>query len=72
MWMSPRTRQEQRHKAMKTQQHQDQQQTRRVPCTEWQLGSLDKGRKHEAFEAGFAGGDRRNLVRAALRFDRKR
>ncbi|MDC8785626.1 hypothetical protein [Roseateles koreensis] len=55
---------------MKTQQHPEQQQ-RRIPSPEWQLGAIDKGRKHEAFEAGFAGSDRRSLARA-IRFDRKR
>lgn len=33
--------------------------------------SVDKGRKHEAFDTGFYSGERRGLARA-LRFDRKR
>ncbi len=52
---------------MKTQQHTETQQ-RRIPMSDWQG---DKGRKHEAFESGFVGSDRRSLARA-LRFDRKR
>lgn len=52
---------------MKSQQRTEQQ-PRRVPMPEWQT---DKGRKHEAFESGSIGCDRRSLARA-LRFDRKR
>ena len=33
--------------------------------------SVDKGRKHEAFDTGFYSGERRGLARA-LRLDRKR
>lgn len=33
--------------------------------------SVDKGRKHEAFDTGFYSGERRGLARA-MRFDRKR
>ncbi|PTT77985.1 hypothetical protein DBR42_24360 [Pelomonas sp. HMWF004] len=33
--------------------------------------SVEKGRKHEAFDTGFYSGERRGLARA-LRFDRKR
>jgi hypothetical protein len=43
-------------------------QPRRLPMPEW---NSDKGRKHEAFEVGSVGCDRRSLARA-LRFDRKR
>lgn len=53
---------------MKTQQHSEQQ-PRRLPIPEAQ--SVDKGRKHEAFESGSYGSDRRSLARA-IRFDRKR
>lgn len=52
---------------MKSQQRTEQQ-TRPMPMPEWQT---DKGRKHEAFESGSIGSDRRSLARA-LRFDRKR
>jgi len=52
---------------MKSQQ-QSEQQPRRMPQPESQL---DKGRKHEAFESGSFGCDRRSLARA-IRFDRKR
>lgn len=54
---------------MKTQQHSSEPQPRRMPCPEWQADN--KGRKHEAFEAGNYGSDRRSLARA-IRFDRKR
>jgi hypothetical protein len=60
-------------KAMKTQQHSEQQQ-RRIPCPDSQggiSGQGDKGRKHEAFESGNFGCDRRSVARA-MRFDRKR
>jgi hypothetical protein len=33
--------------------------------------SVDKGRKHEAFDTGFYSGERRGLARA-MRLDRKR
>ena len=57
---------------MKTQQHSSEPQPRRMPCPELQAGQADnKGRKHEAFEAGNFGSDRRSLARA-IRFDRKR
>lgn len=69
--MDPRDVRRKGKKAMKTQQHPEQQ-PRRVPCPEWPMAQLDKGRKHEAFEAGFGGGDRRSLARAGIRFDRKR
>lgn len=52
---------------LKSQPHNEQQ-PRRLPMPEWQA---DKGRKHEAFEAGFYASDRRSLARA-IRFDRKR
>ena len=58
---------------MKTQQHSEQQQ-RRIPGPDSQgeiSGQGDKGRKHEAFEAGNFGCDRRSVARA-MRFDRKR
>ena len=49
---------------------------RRLPVPEMGLAwsteeSVEKGRKHEAFDAGFYSGERRGLARA-LRFDRKR
>lgn len=57
---------------MKTQQHSSEPQPRRMPCPELQAGQAEnKGRKHEAFEAGNFGSDRRSLARA-IRFDRKR
>ncbi|CAM3978845.1 hypothetical protein [Roseateles saccharophilus] len=51
-------------------------QQRRIPAPDMGLGwgaeeSVDKGRKHEAFDTGFYSGERRGLARA-LRFDRKR
>jgi hypothetical protein len=51
-------------------------QHRRIPAPEMGLAwgaeeSVDKGRKHEAFDTGFYSGERRGLARA-LRFDRKR
>lgn len=51
-------------------------QQRRLPVPEMGLGwsaeeSVEKGRKHEAFDTGFYSGDRRGLARA-MRFDRKR
>jgi hypothetical protein len=33
--------------------------------------SVEKGRKHEAFDTGFYSGERRGLARS-MRFDRKR
>lgn len=33
--------------------------------------TVEKGRKHEAFDTGFYSGDRRSLARV-MRFDRKR
>jgi len=53
---------------MKSQQRTTEQQPRRIPMPEWQT---DKGRKHEAFESGHFGGDRRSLA-LAQRCDRKR
>lgn len=54
---------------MKSQQQQrTETQHRHIPMPET---STDKGRKHEAFEPGSLGNDRRSLARA-LRFDRKR
>ena len=49
---------------------------RRLPVPETGLAwdseeSVDKGRKHEAFDTGFYSGERRGLSRA-LRLDRKR
>ncbi|MFG6443379.1 hypothetical protein [Roseateles sp. LKC17W] len=49
---------------------------RRLPAPEmgavWSAEeSVEKGRKHEAFDAGFYSGERRGLARA-LRLDRKR
>lgn len=49
---------------------------RRLPVPEigqsWSAeASVEKGRKHEAFDTGFYSGERRGLARA-LRFDRKR
>ena len=52
---------------MKIQQRTEQQ-PRRAPMPE---SNIDKGRKHEAFESGSFGCDRRSLARA-MRFDRKR
>ena len=52
---------------MKSQQRNEPQ-PRRIPMPEW---TIDKGRKHEAFESASVGNDRRSLARAA-RFDRKR
>lgn len=49
-------------------QHRTEPQPRRIPMPEW---NTDKGRKHEAFESGSLGCDRRSLARA-MRFDRKR
>ena len=46
----------------------DHQVPRRLPAQERQT---DKGRKHEAFEYGRLGGDRRS-IEFALRMDRKR
>ena len=49
-------------------------QHRRLPVPEmaWSAeDSVEKGRKHEAFDTGFYSGERRGLARA-LRFDRKR
>lgn len=51
-------------------------QHRRLPVPEMGLAwgaedSVDKGRKHEAFDTGFYSGERRGLARA-LRLDRKR
>jgi hypothetical protein len=60
---------EKKASAMKS-QHQQRTETqhRHIPMPE---ASTDKGRKHEAFEPGSLGSDRRSLARA-LRFDRKR
>lgn len=49
---------------------------RRLPVPEmgpaWSTEeSVEKGRKHEAFDTGFYSGERRGLARA-MRFDRKR
>ncbi|KRA73500.1 hypothetical protein ASD88_08585 [Pelomonas sp. Root662] len=60
---------------MKTQSRTETQQ-RRLPVPEmggaWSAEeSVEKGRKHEAFDTGFFSGDRRGLARAQ-RFDRKR
>ena len=52
---------------MKTQQHTEQQ-PRRIPMSDW---NADKGRKHEAFESGSFGTERRSLARV-MRLDRKR
>ncbi|MFG6467451.1 hypothetical protein [Roseateles sp. BYS87W] len=57
-------------------QSRSESQTRRLPMPEmglaWSAGeSVDKGRKHEAFDTGFYSGERRGLARA-LRLDRKR
>jgi hypothetical protein len=47
-------------------------QQRRLPVPDMgQDWSADKGRKHEAFDAGLYSGERRGFARA-LRFDRKR
>jgi hypothetical protein len=48
-------------------------QPRRLPLPEaaWSAESVEKGRKHEAFDTGFYSGERRGLARA-MRFDRKR
>jgi len=51
-------------------------QHRRLPVPEmagaWSVeDSVDKGRKHEAFDTGFYSGERRGLARA-MRLDRKR
>lgn len=51
-------------------------QNRRLPAPEMGLAwsaeeSVDKGRKHEAFDTGFYSGERRGLARA-MRLDRKR
>ncbi|MBV8037394.1 hypothetical protein [Roseateles sp.] len=51
-------------------------QPRRLPAPEAGLAwsaeeSVDKGRKHEAFDTGFYSGERRGLARA-MRLDRKR
>ena len=51
-------------------------QPRRLPVPEigtaWTAEeSVEKGRKHEAFDTGFYSGERRGLARAQ-RFDRKR
>lgn len=44
----------------------------RLPDMAWSAEeSVDKGRKHEAFDVGFYSGERRGLARA-LRLDRKR
>lgn len=43
---------------------------RRLLPPEWNGGTADKGRKHEAFNAAI-GSDRRSMARA-LRLDRKR
>ncbi|TXI20829.1 MAG: hypothetical protein E6Q67_08710 [Roseateles sp.] len=59
---------------IKIQPRQDSQ-TRRLPLSEglgWSADdTVEKGRKHEAFDTAFYSGDRRSLARA-LRFDRKR
>lgn len=56
---------------MKSQQHQQQRnEAQPRPMSMAELNT-DKGRKHEAFEPGSLGSDRRSLARA-LRFDRKR
>ncbi|WP_457319903.1 hypothetical protein [Roseateles sp. P5_E11] len=47
---------------------------RRLPLSEvaWSAEeSVEKGRKHEAFDTGFYSGERRGLARA-MRLDRKR
>ncbi len=57
---------------MKTQQHTEQQPRRAPPVQallqDW---NADKGRKHEAFESGSFGTERRSLNRV-MRFDKKR
>ncbi|MDM4767142.1 hypothetical protein [Pelomonas sp. SE-A7] len=53
---------------MKSQQRSNEPQPRRIPMPEWQS---DKGRKHEAFESGHFGCDRRSQA-MAQRYDRKR
>ncbi len=57
---------------MKTQQHTEQQ-ARRAPILQAMLQdpNTDKGRKHEAFESGSFGAERRSLTRV-MRFDKKR
>ena len=60
---------------MKIQTRQEQSH-RRSPLPEmgpaWSAeASVEKGRKHEAFDTGFYSGERRGLARA-LRLDRKR
>lgn len=57
-------------------QHRTEPQPRRLPVPEmggaWSVDeSVEKGRKHEAFDTGFFSGDRRSLARV-MRFDRKR
>jgi hypothetical protein len=57
-------------------QPRNESQPRRLPVPEMGLAwgaedSVDKGRKHEAFDAGFYSGERRGLARA-MRLDRKR
>lgn len=60
---------------MKIQPRQESQ-PRRLPVPEMGLAwsaeeSVEKGRKHEAFDTAFYSGERRGLARA-MRFDRKR
>ncbi len=57
---------------MKTQQHTEQQ-PRRIPAMQAMVQdwNADKGRKHEAFESGSFGTERRSLARV-MRLDRKR
>ena len=52
-------------------QNRTEQQPRRLPSPELMSDMVDKGRKHEAFESGSYGSDRRSLARA-VRFDKKR
>jgi len=57
-------------------QPRNESQHRRLPAPEMGLAwsaaeSVDKGRKHEAFDTGFYSGERRGLARA-MRLDRKR
>lgn len=59
---------------MKIQSRTESQPRRRLPETgmAWSAEeSVDKGRKHEAFDTGFYSGERRGLARA-MRLDRKR
>lgn len=57
-------------------QQRTESQTRRLPAPDmalaWSAGeSVEKGRKHEAFDTSLYSGERRGLARA-IRLDRKR